>query len=61
MVVEGAEGVGVSEGADEVGGRVALAQQQDLACVIGRQSRLGDDEAGDEEDGPVAHLVEGDA
>ena len=59
VVVEGAEGVGVAQGADEVGGRVALAQQQDLARVIGRQARLGDDEAGDEVIAPSP--TEGDA
>lgn len=48
QVLEGAEGARVGEGGAEVGGGVALAQEQDLAGVVAGEAALRGGEAGEE-------------
>ena len=58
-VLEGAVGERVAEGAFEVVGGVALAQQEDLARVVGAVARHGDGELLEEGVGLRPHLLEG--
>ncbi len=58
LVLEGAEGAGVAQRGAQVGRRVALAQEQDLARLVSGQARRRDGEPGKEVGGVLAHAVE---
>lgn len=59
MVLEGAEGTGVAQGAAQVQRREALAQRQDQARVVAGLSPLSRLEAGEEDTGVLTELGEG--
>ncbi len=59
LVLEGAEGAGVGERGAEVGGGVALAQEQDLPGVVAGGAALGGGEAGEEARALLADVAEG--
>ena len=51
----------MAEGAVEVGGGEALAQEQDLARVVAGEPGIGHEQAGEEGRGHRPHLLEGHA
>ena len=57
--LEGAEGAGVGQSGVKIGGRVALAEKQDLAGVVAGEAALRGLEAGEEERALVADVGEG--
>ena len=59
--LEGAEGARVGEGGVEIGGRVSLAQEQDLTGVVAGEAALRGLEPGKEEGAFVAEVGEGSA
>ena len=59
LVLEGAEGTGVGERGGEVGGGVALAQEQDLTGVVAGEAALRGGEAGEEACTALAAVGEG--
>lgn len=58
-VIEGAVALGVAQRGEQVAGRVALAQREDLAGVVGGAPALGALEAAEVGVGAVAERVEG--